>query len=1445
MAFAPNNPNGICLGMDISVGALKSVGKKEGKKVLKTGDGLTLGGTEFFHGILPQWKFLDEKYFDKWAVKQIKYKKRLAAITARRIADAEAEFKYAHNHLLCLAGPEWYQELSPQQKELVDNLRPAIKKDLESHLTKATQSVLSLLGMRPLPNDSQLWRALTKSYGCPVEFLLVLYQYIKAHRKFYSTNDRLLLSGVAHLCLKDTLREMHIRSPSPPAREKKPSPPKPKKKKKKYGSAYLIPFTFEWPQRRSDKYTNPVIQRPICPYFSYICDFEAVRIRNCDDLRQDDRIDEDISLPCEMFEDHLSAEEYYNLIFKRGDAKRYIIMRPTKYETKIPKTYPGILPKFMIPKKYPPPIKLMLDVKIYNEINPKNMKSRKVIRTICEVRMKPGGRSGQSVGQKLLAKYVYIKNIGEYMKKNADSDIIEDSDEGGDYPCSICGGPEGKMHSPELRPTKEKSWIKRPRFSKKEKEIIYKNLSEFMLMDKKKVEVVEIDEDAKKLIAENKKYIEKWETIFENIARMEKLRLDTGTCVCPGRTKDPEKFLPDIDCTCAIWNIPVPPKPIPPKISCECDPKLEEEYIPPKADKCDCKQKAREKAMEKCKQCGKPLEKTSEELANQAVCQCTRILDACANCVPQTPMKFPLLEGETEKECDCKAKPPEEGQEVTVAYVFVDNKMAKESSEADKEDCGCRIPKHFYEEKSCSCKEKKEAKMKKKEEKLKEKEKKKKDETNKKIAAKSKTDKKDASEKPGKGTKEKEKEVKCLVECGKILELNRCRRETEKLLNLLKCDCPKCRDLRKSYRARYVQAGARDGCGGMLPVIGGVSGAEKECDCLEKFEKRVKGVSEYKERMRAKVKLKSQNDKYVISGVHQTNKGPIYNLQSVIPKKPCICKTSEEILTEKRNDEALTDNLKPGFKHVIFGVKGGDESHEYILGGATKECECSELYDKFMREHNECLVNYERYLKYMEKEIQAYMEDMNERYKDPPLTAQKLIENELKKMTGAPGIPLPQGKTEFLISGVQAKELGKSFILGGMLLNKIESDECTIAVESYTHIPEKKGTTDDMTKCRKNFLCNYMTFGRNCGNPFQPTKEIDIKNSSEEVICQCISYETVMSETPKESAVEEEEEEEKCACECPCGIEIEKPDSCSCALEEEESEESCVCAELEEGEEEEDESIQTPEGCTCGYVIPSSSGTASDPCVCGFKNCGCQVDEVCVKECFYGPMEAWYSDDALKKEKVVEVKQEEVKEESSEESVCPFGGPAKRFVVLRRIPKRRKGQVEYLDKLLKGLAEDGYPLARLPDCQRLPHFWLWMQFRMKKKWNYDDGLRNFRTRQVLWNHISICRRTIPYPKLPVHCVCEATNYTWREAKTVARIVGETKQKFYNKLRKNMVDYAREFYATMSAYQYPNPPYLNHYFYAYQPAKLENVIGEYVWEGHEHKNPKDYKSCLCK
>lgn len=87
----------------------------------------------------------------------------------------------------------------------------------------------------------------------------------------YSLNDRLLLSGVVHLTMRETLKELHIRIPSPPPPLKVPKPPPKQKPPKRYKSPYLVPFTFTpQPRKHTGIYKNNHIQYPDSPYFSYI-----------------------------------------------------------------------------------------------------------------------------------------------------------------------------------------------------------------------------------------------------------------------------------------------------------------------------------------------------------------------------------------------------------------------------------------------------------------------------------------------------------------------------------------------------------------------------------------------------------------------------------------------------------------------------------------------------------------------------------------------------------------------------------------------------------------------------------------------------------------------------------------------------------------------------------------------------------------------------------------------------------------------------------------------------------------------------------------------------------------------------------------------------------------------------------------------------------------------
>lgn len=177
-----------------------------------------------------------------------------------------------------MVGPEWFQELSPNQLRTVDQLQYCILMDIKNNSITNVQDNIGRLGLVLRPNHRHIAKALRLCCKSPIEFLLILYQIINPNRKEYSLNDRLLLSAVVHLCMTETLRELHIRIPSPPV-VKNVTPAKPKLKKKiKYASPYLEPFIIT-PilHKHSGIYENPRIQRPESPYFSYL--ETLVRIR--------------------------------------------------------------------------------------------------------------------------------------------------------------------------------------------------------------------------------------------------------------------------------------------------------------------------------------------------------------------------------------------------------------------------------------------------------------------------------------------------------------------------------------------------------------------------------------------------------------------------------------------------------------------------------------------------------------------------------------------------------------------------------------------------------------------------------------------------------------------------------------------------------------------------------------------------------------------------------------------------------------------------------------------------------------------------------------------------------------------------------------------------------------------------------------------------------------
>lgn len=95
-----------------------------------------------------------------------------------------------HDFLLKLAGPVWYQELSPRQIKCVDQLKDSITRDLKMKTTINCYESLAYLGLVPRPDPNHIEAALKICCACPVEFLLILYQMINPKRNLKSVLDR-------------------------------------------------------------------------------------------------------------------------------------------------------------------------------------------------------------------------------------------------------------------------------------------------------------------------------------------------------------------------------------------------------------------------------------------------------------------------------------------------------------------------------------------------------------------------------------------------------------------------------------------------------------------------------------------------------------------------------------------------------------------------------------------------------------------------------------------------------------------------------------------------------------------------------------------------------------------------------------------------------------------------------------------------------------------------------------------------------------------------------------------------------------------------------------------------------------------------------------------------------------------------------------------------------
>ncbi|XP_072387496.1 uncharacterized protein [Diabrotica undecimpunctata] len=288
----------------------------------------------YFNGCPPVWKFLDEISKEKIEKQQTRNRAHFKEFLRRTHENQSAGFNHMHNLLTSMAGPPWFQELSPAQLRTIDNLQECILKDLKGNTIENVKGNMAEFGLYFRPNEKMLKIALEFCCAVDYEFLLILYQVMNPRRMCYSINDRLLLSAVVHLTIIETLRECHVRLPSPPRKPCTPvcMPCKGRKTKQgdciysvppkiHYASPYLEPYTFKPdPPKFSGKYENKHIQYPQSPYFSYL---DALRdeIKNAESVLDIDVNGINDPEEKELLREHQAAEKKYNDLQEHGTWK--------------------------------------------------------------------------------------------------------------------------------------------------------------------------------------------------------------------------------------------------------------------------------------------------------------------------------------------------------------------------------------------------------------------------------------------------------------------------------------------------------------------------------------------------------------------------------------------------------------------------------------------------------------------------------------------------------------------------------------------------------------------------------------------------------------------------------------------------------------------------------------------------------------------------------------------------------------------------------------------------------------------------------------------------------------------------------------------------------------------------------------------------------------------
>ncbi|KAL1494747.1 hypothetical protein ABEB36_010294 [Hypothenemus hampei] len=186
----------------------------------------------------------------------------------------------------------------------------------------------------------------------------------------------------------------------------------------------------------------------------------------------------------------------------------------------------------------------------------------------------------------------------------------------------------------------------------------------------------------------------------------------------------------------------------------------------------------------------------------------------------------------------------------------------------------------------------------------------------------------------------------------------------------------------------------------------------------------------------------------------------------------------------------------------------------------------------------------------------------------------------------------------------------------------------------------------------------------------------------------------------------------------------------------------------------------------------------------------------------------------------------------------------KRFAIFKTLANNQRIMMETLKHILKGMAEDGFPLAKLPQVYKLPIFKLWINMRCKMFWTHTDKVKSYVKSTIFWRHNDFCYNLPVPPRMPYSHV-KAQTMTWKNSKSVRKVADEKSKKFYRELKQATIESGREFFATTFAYEFPFHTWRDCAF-AYLPTKEQDLFPFKIIQPHDAKYVPDNKrlDCYC-